>query len=122
MTRQADGYLFVLANSDDSTSFDLVRSACEAALEGKSTTLAAAKSLDAKLVTELIGEYRDDKDRTLTVSREGNYPQPGSTGTARSPAATSTATVRAPRVLDDDVAATEGRKDNEVAVERRGYG
>jgi CubicO group peptidase (beta-lactamase class C family) len=70
---EADGCLFILANSDNSTPFDFVRAACEAVLDGKpAPKLNTPKELDAKLVDELVGEYRDDKGRVLTVSREGN--------------------------------------------------
>jgi CubicO group peptidase (beta-lactamase class C family) len=69
---EADGCLFILANSDNSAPFDFVCAACEAALEGKpAPQLNTPGELDSKLVDMLVGEYRDAQDRTLTVSREG---------------------------------------------------
>lgn len=68
-----DGCLFVLANSDASLPFELTCSWCEQALDGKQASVALPPPVDAKLVDELVGVYRDDQGRTLTVSREGAF-------------------------------------------------
>jgi len=65
-----DGGLFILANSDESSPFELVKSACEETLAGEATA-SLPKLIDAKLVDELLGTYRDSRGRTLTVRREG---------------------------------------------------
>jgi CubicO group peptidase (beta-lactamase class C family) len=67
----ADGCLFVLAASDASLPFDIVKSSCELALAGKTPSFKPPKALDDKQIDELVGEYKDDKGRTATVSREG---------------------------------------------------
>ncbi|HEX6960696.1 MAG TPA: serine hydrolase domain-containing protein [Lacipirellula sp.] len=66
-----DGCLVVLANSDASAPFDLVQSQCEAVMEGREASVELPKQLDPKLIEELAGVYRDEKGRTMTVSREG---------------------------------------------------
>jgi hypothetical protein len=61
-----DGCLIILANSDDSAPFDLVQAECESILAGAKP--GAKKGLDKKLAKELIGDYRDAKGRTMTIS------------------------------------------------------
>ena len=63
--------LFILANSDDSKPFGIVKRACEDALAGKEAHLELPISLDSKLIDSLVGTYRDSAGRTFTVSREG---------------------------------------------------
>lgn len=67
-----DGCLFVLANSDDSQPFDLVKNGCEQILAGKEPSLKSPKPVDPTLAEALLGEYRDSKERSLTISHEGN--------------------------------------------------
>jgi CubicO group peptidase (beta-lactamase class C family) len=71
----SDGCLFVLANSDDSLPFELVKSACEAALAGAKPSATLPQMIAAKLAEELMGSYRDRGGRTLTVRREGELTQ-----------------------------------------------
>lgn len=66
-----NGCLFVLANSDASLPFNIVRSGCEQLLEGKPASIRLPNALDESLVDQLVGTYRDTQNRTLTVSREG---------------------------------------------------
>lgn len=72
-----DACLFVLANSDNSGPFDLVRSGCEALLEGKEPPRHAKPAADVVLPPErvdaLIGVYRDAQGRTLSVSRDRRH-------------------------------------------------
>jgi CubicO group peptidase (beta-lactamase class C family) len=65
-----DGCLFVLANSDASLPFNIVRAGCESLLEGGEVDLRLPRSVDSARVDALIGTYRDAKGRTLSVSRE----------------------------------------------------
>jgi CubicO group peptidase (beta-lactamase class C family) len=66
-----DGCLFVLANSDASMPFNRVKSGCEQILAGKEVSLQGPEPIEPALAEALLGKYRDDQDRTLTVSREG---------------------------------------------------
>lgn len=66
-----DGCLFVLANSDSSGPFQLVKSGCEKLLEGRAPVDHSKFTLKASLIAELAGTYRDKQGRTLTVSRDG---------------------------------------------------
>lgn len=69
-----DGALFILANNDDGEPFQLVKSECESALSGKKPVkVGKGKGLDAKLVGELAGEYRDAQGRTLAISDVDAY-------------------------------------------------
>lgn len=73
----SDGCLFVLANSDSSAPFEMVRQGCENLLEGKDPPVyskpAADPGLDSSLISELVGTYRDKKGRTFTVSLDGHH-------------------------------------------------
>lgn len=62
--------LFVLANSDNNQPFDLVCELCKDALAGREARLVVPKVPGEELATALIGTYRDDQGRTLTVERD----------------------------------------------------
>lgn len=71
-----DGCLFVLAASDDQASFGLVTTGCEAIMAGRKPPVIAKAPvndprLDSKLIDSLVGTYRDEQGRTLTVTRQG---------------------------------------------------
>ena len=66
---KSDSAVFVLANSDDGAPFDKVRAEFEAVLEGAKK----GKGLDPKLAAELVGVYRDEKGRALTIIQEPTY-------------------------------------------------
>lgn len=71
-----DGCLFVLAASDDQAAFNLVTTGCEAILAGRKPPAITKPSandpkIDSELVDSLVGTYRDEQGRTLTVSRQG---------------------------------------------------
>ncbi|TWT37233.1 putative penicillin-binding protein PbpX [Posidoniimonas corsicana] len=74
-----DGCLFVLASSDASTPFNVVKSSCENLLAGQPPVTYdkpqadAELDLDRALLDELVGEYRDSQGRTLTVQRQGPH-------------------------------------------------
>lgn len=65
-----DGCLIILANNDDDAPFDLVQAECESILAGEKP--GATKGLDKKLAKELLGDYRDAKGRTMTISSAGH--------------------------------------------------
>lgn len=74
-----DGCLFVLASSDSSTPFNVVKASCENLLAGKPPVeyekpkADAELDPDADLLESLIGEYRDAQGRVLTVKRDGPH-------------------------------------------------
>jgi hypothetical protein len=71
-----NGCLIVLAASDDQTPFHLITSGCEAILAGGDPPATPKLSrqdpkLDEKLLDVIVGTYRDEQGRTLTVARQG---------------------------------------------------
>jgi hypothetical protein len=66
----------VLAASDDQAPFNLITSGCEAIMAGRRPPVIAKAPvndprLDSKLIDSLVGTYRDEQGRTLTVTRQG---------------------------------------------------
>ncbi|TWT78074.1 putative penicillin-binding protein PbpX [Posidoniimonas polymericola] len=74
-----DGCLFVLASSDSSAPFNVVKTSCENLLAGKPPAryekpkADAELDPDADLLESLIGEYTDSQGRVLTVKRDGPH-------------------------------------------------
>ncbi len=71
-----DGCLFVLAASDNQGAFSVVSNGCEAILAGRAPPAIAKPStkdpkLDSELLDSLVGTYRDEQGRTLTITRQG---------------------------------------------------
>jgi hypothetical protein len=69
-----DGSIFVLANQDESLSLSLMNSGVEQILFGQSPASEIPKSPDREIVNRVAGEYRDAKQRKLTMEKSRGLP------------------------------------------------
>lgn len=69
-----DGSIFVLANQDESLSLSLMNSGVEQILFGQSPASEIPKSPGRAFVNRVAGEYRDAKQRKLTIEKSRGLP------------------------------------------------
>ncbi len=66
-----DGCIFVLAASDDSAPFDLVKAGCEQLLAGGEAVIQDPRLVALALLEEIAGVYQGDFNRKLTIKKQG---------------------------------------------------